>query len=285
MTKHEDGRATPNRKADVRLWRLKVAAVVILTSALSSTGAAEGLKFLPWMGPEMEGARYSSADSEFAWVGWIGAHVSLAESKKWSVYFNANVETILGHRVRSFEAVQANYSLELGARRVVGRGWVSPFFHHISRHVIDREKVRAVDWNFLGLRYESGWPERWNRRGGFSASAAVATLSSGVEYNWEARFSGDLDVIRRGRHALFFLADFRHVGAEATPAYPRNDVTDFRAETGLRRWQENSQFVIFVAYERRADALITSPLVTNRALFGFRIHGQRSSAPAIVPLP
>lgn len=142
-----------------------------------------------------------------------------------------------------------------------------------------------MDWNFLGLRYESGWPVRWNRRGGFSASAAVATLSSGVEYNWEARFSGDLDLIRRGRHALFFLADFRHVGAEATPAYLRDSVTDFRGEIGFRRWQENSQFVIFVAYERRADALITSPLVTNRALFGFRIRGQRSSAPAIVPLP
>lgn len=237
------------------------------------------------MGPRLEGARYAPADQEFAWVGWIGASVDVVEKGKWVAYFNPNVETILGHRVRSFEATQANYSLEVGVRRDLGRGRLSPFFHHVSRHVQDREKTQAVDWNFLGVRYDSPWPAAWNRRGAFQASLGVATLASGVEYNWEMRLSADIDVARKESRALFVLVDLRHVGAGATRGFPRDHLTDVRAEAGFRRWKEQSMFDLFVGYERRSDALIPAALVAERALFGFRILNQRRPAPAVAPLP
>jgi hypothetical protein len=237
------------------------------------------------MGPQLEAARYSDANEEFAWVGWIGANVDLVEKGRWAGYLNANVETILGHRLRSFEAVQANYSLEVGVHLDLGRGLLSPFFHHVSRHVQDREKVQAVDWNVLGLRYDSAWPTKWGRRGAFSGSFAVATLSSGVDYDFEARVAGDIDVVRKDNRAMFFLAAMRYVGAQSTENFPRENLTDVRIEAGVRRWTETSQFALFVAYQRRADALIPQALVTNRALFGFRIRGQRREAPALSPLP
>jgi hypothetical protein len=262
---------------------------LIVFSLAGSAGAAEAgegrVKFLPFLGPQLEAARYSPANEDFAWVGWIGASVDLIEKGKWSAYFNPNVETILGHRIRSFEAVQTNYSLEVGGRRALGRGTLSGFFHHVSRHVQDRDKFQAVDWNFLGLRHESPWPEKWQRRGGWAASVAVATLASAVEYNWEARVSGDIDVVRKGAKALFALADVRHVGAAATPEFPRDALTDLRAEAGFRHWEGSRQFALFVAYEHRNDALIPRALVINRALFGFRIRGQRRDAPAVLPLP
>jgi len=253
--------------------------------SLTNAQGSEGARFLPFMGPQLEAARYSSPNEDFAWVGWIGGHVDIVEKGKASLYFAPNVETILGHRVRSFEAVQANYSLEIGMRLDVGRGRISPFFHHVSRHVQDREKFQAVDWNFLGLKYDSPWPEKWSRKGGYAASLGVATLSSGVSYNWEARASADIDVVRGGNRALFVLGDVRLVGADASPNFPRERVTDLRVETGFRRWAETSQFALFVAYERRGDALISSALVSRRGLFGFRIRGQRRSSPAILPLP
>lgn len=264
--------------------RLAVSALFLFTLT-SSAAADEGAKFLPFMGPQLEASRFTPANEEFAWVGWIGATVDLVEAGKWSAYFNPNVETILGHRVRSFEAVQANYSLEVGARREVGRGRMSGFFHHVSRHVQDRTKVQSVDWNFLGIKYDSPWPSAWERRGAFSGSLAVATLSSGVEYNWEARLSADIDVLRQGARAMFLLADVRHVGAGETPGFVRDQVTDVRAEIGFRHWQEKSQFALFVAYERRGEARIPSALAIDRALFGFRMRGQRREAPATPPLP
>ena len=253
---------------------------------LPSIGAAaDSAKFLPFMGPQLEAARYSPANEEFAWVGWIGANVDLVEKGKWSAYFNPDVETILGHRVRSFEAVQANYSLEVGARRSVKRGRATAFFHHVSRHVQDRDKQQAIDWNFLGVRFDSPWPETWNRRGGFAASFGVATLSSGVHYDWEGRLSGDIDVFRKETRAVFVMADLRHIGSAATPAFNRGGFTDVRAEIGFRQWAEARQFALFAAYEHRNDALIPRPLVIDRALFGFRIRGQRRESPAFPPLP
>lgn len=250
-----------------------------------SAAAADATRLLPFWSPQLEAARFGPANQEFAWVGWIGATVDMAQQGKRTIYFNPEVETILGHRVRSFEAVQANYSLELGLRQDLGRGRISGFFHHVSRHVQDRDKVSAVDWNLLGARYDSPWPDRWNRRGAFAASLAVATLSSGVEYNWEGRFSGDIDVFRKDKRAVFVLVDVRHVGAEASPTFPRSHLTDVRAEVGVRHWQESSQFALFVAYEHRADALIPRALVISRALFGFRLRGQSRQEPASPPIP
>jgi hypothetical protein len=269
----------------LRISRGLTALVLAGWGTLPAAAQSEPAKFLPFMGVQLEAARYAPANEDFAWVGWIGARVDLMEKGKWSAYFNPNVETILGHRVRSFEAVQANYSLELGIRRDVRRGRLSGFFHHVSRHVQDRLKVQAVDWNFLGVQYDSPWPSAWNRRGGFQASLGVATLSSGVEYNWEARASGDIDLAGKGAGALFVLGDVRHVGAAPTSGFPRSGLTDLRAEAGFRRWLDSSQFALFVAYEHRSDALVSTALVVDRALFGFRIRGQRRSAPAIVPLP
>ena len=256
-----------------------------LLGSFGRANAGEPARFLPFMGPQLEAARYSSANEDFAWVGWIGGSVDLVEKGRGSLYFAPNVETILGHRVRSFEAVQANYSLEVGLRFDIGRGRISPFFHHVSRHVQDREKFQAVDWNFLGLRYDSPWPERWGRKGAFAASLGAATLSSGVSYKWEARASADIDLVRNGNRAWFVLGDVRLVGAEASPAFPRDRLTDLRAEVGFRRWAETSQFALFAAYERRSDALIPTALVSRRGLFGFRIRGQRRPAPAILPFP
>lgn len=260
-------------------------AFVLLSGRTDTAFASEKLTLLPFWSPRLEAARFGPANEEFAWVGWIGATVHFAEQGKWTAYFNPQVETILGHRVRSFEAVQANYSLELGVSRDSGPRTFSGFFHHVSRHVQDRDKVRAVDWNLLGGRYEAPWPDRWNRRGVMAASLAVATLSSGVEYNWEARFSGDIDVLRKDDRGLFVLLDLRRVGAEPSSTFPRSRLTDIRLELGVRNWRPTSQFALFVGYQRRSDALIPSALVINRALFGFRLHGQRRPEAAAPPLP
>ena len=45
--------------------------------ALPAAPSDEGVKILPFMAPRLEAARYSPADEEFAWVGWIGAVVDL----------------------------------------------------------------------------------------------------------------------------------------------------------------------------------------------------------------
>jgi hypothetical protein len=271
--------------ATLNSWKALVVMGGCLLAGAAAPALAADVHFLPFLGPRLEAARYSPADEQFSWVGWIGGNADLVEAGRWSGYFNANVETILGHRVRSFEAVQTNYSLEGGLRRDLGPGRASAFFHHVSRHIPDRAKFQVVDWNFLGVAFDSPWPKTWDRRGGYLVSAAVTTLSSGVDYNWEARAALDIDAWRKGDHGVFVLADVRGVGANPTLGFPRGSFADFRAEAGYRHFQASSQFALFAAYEHRNDAVIPTALVIDRALFGFRIRGQRRSSPAILPLP
>ena len=83
--------------------------------------------------------------------------------------------------------------------------------------------------------------------------------------------------MRRDQRGLYFAADIRAVGADASLAFPRESFVDVRVESGLRRFQRASEFALFVAYEHRNDALISESLVTDRALFGFRIRGRRGA--------
>jgi hypothetical protein len=162
---------------------------------------------------------------------------------------------------------------------------VTPFFHHVSRHVQDRVKVEAVDWNLVGARYEGRWPENLRRSGGFLISAAVATLASAVEYRGEFRAAADVDLLVNGTKSMYVLGDVRAVSAEATEAFPRSGFVDVRAETGLRVRRDDRQFALFAGYEKRHDVPIDRAGERSRALFGFRIRSGPTSSPAIVPLP
>jgi hypothetical protein len=277
-----------NPSTSLTTLHLKTASLVTVLSLLSFLPAAAAeheLKFLPFFGPNLEAARYFPPDGEFAWVGWIGATVDLMEKGKWVAYFDPNVETILGHRIHSFEAVQANYSLEVGVRRDLGAGRITTFYHHVSRHIQDRDKFGLVDWNFLGVSTDGPLPAKWNRRGGYFASLAFATLSSGVDYNWEGRAALDLDVWAKDNKGVFMLADVRVVGANPSAGFERGSFADFRGEAGFRRFQGSSQLALFAAYEHRNDALVSSALVIDRVLIGFRLRNQRRPAPIILPLP
>ena len=266
---------------------LKTAGLVTVATLMTSfpAAAAEDVKFLPFFGPNLEAARYFPANEEFAWVAWIGATVDIVERGKWSAYFDPNVETILGHRIHSFEAVQANYSLEVGVRRDVGAGRITGFYHHVSRHIQDRDKLGLVDWNLLGAAVGGPWPKDWNRRGGYLASIGFATLSSGVDYEWEGRAALDLDVWAKANKGVFVLADVRIVGANPSPGFARGSFADFRGEAGFRRSEGSSQLALYVAYEHRNDARVSGALVVDRVLLGFRLRNQRRSSPMILPLP
>jgi hypothetical protein len=140
---------------------------VILLSALLPLGAAAAASadppaFLPEAFARLKAARYVPADDDQAWTGWIGAGADLLRAGRVTVELTADVETIIGRERRTFDANQANYHLAGAARIGVGRYEVAPFFHHVSRHVVDRPKTQAVDWNVLGARATAPLPA-WSR--------------------------------------------------------------------------------------------------------------------------
>jgi len=247
---------------------MKVApAVAALCLAAAPAASAE---LLPDVSVHLRAARYVPARPDFHWEGWIGAGASVVRVRDTSAYFNTDVETIIGNTLRTFEVNQANYHLEAGIRQRAGRGTATLFFHHVSRHYIDRPKTRAVDWNLLGARIE--WPLRSGPRPiRAAASIAHTTLDSLVGYRWEATAEVDAEPARMGSAMLFGRANVRVVTVEENLALDRGSFADASIEAGVRWSQDGRTLDLFAAYERRNDVYLEVAGRRNRALFGFRI--------------
>jgi hypothetical protein len=211
------------------------------------------------------------------WTGWIGAGAGLVRVAEVSAYFTADVESILGWERRPFEATQANYHLEAGLRRPVGAFTAAVFFHHVSRHAVDRDKPEAVDWNVLGVR--AAGPLTPSVR--LHASVGHTTLASLVGYRWEVAGGLDVDLTR----PLYAAGGVRLVTVEPDPALPRGSFADWRAEAGGRFRRDRAILEAFAAFERRNDVYILAPSVRNRLLLGFRIRHGTPADPDIYTLP
>jgi hypothetical protein len=230
---------------------------------LARPGAAADVELLPDVAVRLEAARYVPDERDFHFTGWMGAGAGLVHAGSTTLYFDGDIETILGWERRPFEATQVNYHLEPGLRWPLGRCTGSVFFHHVSRHLVDRDKPEAVDWNVLGVRVNgpADGPVR------FRASVGHTTLASVVGYRWELTggVSADLGA------PLYVSGDIRYVTVDPDPAFPRGNFADVRAGVGGRWPSGRAALVLYAAFERRNDVLLLVPLVKDRLLLGFRI--------------
>ena len=247
---------------------MKVApAIAALCLAAAPAASAE---LLPDVSVHLRAARYVPARTDFHWQGWIGAGAGIIRVRGTTAYFTSDVETIIGNTRRTFDANQANYHLETGIRQRAGRATATLFFHHVSRHYVDRAKAQAVDWNILGTRVE--WPLRTGRRPVLAtASLGHTTLDSLVGYRWEAIAEVDAEPARIGSAAVFGRAAVRAVTVEENPTLGRGGFVDASIEGGARWAQEGRVLDLFAAVERRNDVFLEVAGRQDRALFGFRI--------------
>jgi len=241
-----------------------------VAALLCLTARAASAELLPEVSVQLRAARYVPARTDFHWQGWIGAGASLVRVRDTTVYFVSDVETIIADTRRAFDANQANYHLEAGIRQRAGPGTATLFFHHVSRHYVDRAKTQAVDWNLLGGRIV--WPVRTGSRPvRVTASLGHTTLASYVGYRWEAIAEVDAEPSRIGSAALFGRAVVRVVTVEEDPEIPRGSFADASIEAGARFSRDGRTLDLFAAVERRNDVYLEVPGRQDRALFGFRI--------------
>jgi hypothetical protein len=238
--------------------------VIALCAALPARSPAAEL--LPQVSLHLAAAHYAPAEPDARWSSWIGAGAGVLEAGGVTVYFTADVETILGTRRRDFEATQANYHLEVGGRGALGTLTLNPFFHHVSRHLVDQDKPEAVDWNVLGLRVRLPIGTRLLLEG----SLGHTTLASLVGYGWEATAAVDASL----GHRVYALGRGRFVTVDPSPQLPREDFLDLAFELGARWRREDRALETFAALERRHDVFPLTPSRRDRLLAGFRIRYQ-----------
>jgi hypothetical protein len=254
-----------------------LASVLALAGVASPAGAADRFELLPALSLQLEAARYAPVETDLYWTGTMGGGADVFAVSGVRAYIAGSVETIIGNTRRGFDATQANYDLETGAWWRIRGLTVNPFFHHVSRHLVDREKAPAVDWNILGLGVEGALGQR--DRAHVGGRVGHTTLDSIVGYRWEVIGYGDVELYRRGRMAVYGAAGARLVTIDPEPELPRRDFLDFAAEGGLRFLRETRVFEVFASYEHRNDVFLLVPGARDRGLFGirFRLAGADSA--------
>ncbi|HEX6739277.1 MAG TPA: hypothetical protein VF310_13445 [Vicinamibacteria bacterium] len=248
--------------------KLRTLLLLALLPAAPPAASAAEVEVLPAMRVRLEAARYAPSERDLRWTTWIGAGVTALRAGSWSFYGDAELETILGDELRTFDANQANYHLTLGARAAAGPVALSPFFHHVSRHYVDRPKERAVDWNVLGLRV-SGTHDGTVPLS-FHASVGKTTQASLPGYQWEVTGGAEAQLARWTGGIGYVRGALRWVIVEPDPEIPRGDFTDLSAEGGVRFVFGPRGVEAFVAFERRHDVFLEVPGLRDRALLGAR---------------
>ena len=247
---------------------------IIYAIALSFCGlrpaAAADLDILPDASLCMEAVRYIPPKTDQGVAGTISGRSGLVGTQTTAFYLSASIETILGSERRPFDANQGSYHIELGVDQRVQDLRLTPFFHHVSRHELDRSKPEAVDWNVLGLRVDGPWPRSTQPKLRAAFSVGHTTAASLIGYRWE--FTGKLDAVPgpRASAEIHGRARARFVTTAPNEYFPRKRFLDYSLELAARWTRRRRTFEAFVSLDHRNDVLLTVPDARTRLLLGVR---------------
>jgi hypothetical protein len=212
----------------------------------------------------------SNPDKRFSWEAHFGGDLDLVDYVVGRANVLIDYEVLLGNELRIFDANQGNYTLEVSSSVRAAGTELAGVFRHVSRHLSDRTKQRAIAWNVAGVRAL----RRFEPRGttiDVLAGAGRVVQRADVDYSW----TGNADVVARrplnARVGLFAHALGEVVGVDPAVAGRRTQ-HDGRLEGGVRLEGRAGAVELFAGYERRIDAYPTDAqrLAQRWAFAGFR---------------
>jgi hypothetical protein len=247
---------------------LMVIAVPVAAQTTDQAPSSRRFEFLPRVLFHMGAEHLSGEDERFIWDANFGGELDIIDYGVGRGTFVANYQVILGDQLREFDPNQGNYILEGSASRRFPGVEVAGVFYHQSRHLSDRPKVGAIDWNMLGARVR-GDGTVGRARVDARADVRGALKTSFVDYRWEidARIRSDVPI--RSRVGLIAGAGLRVLGVDGSAG--RGTQTGFRAEGGVRIDGPAGAVELFVAGERRIDPYQLEFGTATWSTVGFRL--------------
>lgn len=230
--------------------------------------AGPPVQFLSHSAFHLAAEHLSTDDVRFKWDTNFGGDVDLVDYGRGRLNFLANYQAILGHEFRAFDPQEGNYVLE-GSLSLRTPGLeTSAVFYHQSRHLSDRAKRFAVDWNMFGGRVE-----KTLSRGAYSMDARAdlrgVIYKSYVDYNWELD-SNVRNAYRLGpKVSVISDAGVRLLGVNGSQN--RGTQTGAHGEGGIRFDGRGAALELYVSVERRIDPYPTEFATASWFGAGFRL--------------
>ena len=215
-----------------------------------------------------DGQYLVTSDPRFNWSFNFGADTDVVDYRRGRAAFRANYEALAGEELRRFDVNQGNYLLEgsLSMRRP--RVELAVVWHHISRHVSDREKRFPIDWNQIAGRVLANWTRGQTVVRSETDVRATVTKAY-VDYSWEIESTARLRSPLSPRYSAFGWGNIRIVGVDGS----RDRGTQWagRAEAGVRLNGKLAAAELFAGVERRLDPYQLEFGTSSWVLAGFRL--------------
>lgn len=181
-----------------------------------------------------------------------------------------NFESIFGRQIRAIDPNQVNYTADLSTwwRTGLSGAELGGTFHHVSRHLSDRDKDFAIAWNMVGLQFAAPLAlAGWDVDVGYRLLKTVQR--SFVDYTGE--FGGSVQASRplHRRVALIVGGELTAVTVSAADR-GRGNQFGSRIEIGARFPGGAGVGEVFISRERRIDADPLDLEPTTFTLAGFR---------------
>jgi hypothetical protein len=246
--------------------------VVCVVPARAQTAPADEptqkVRFLPRTAFHMQAEHLSGDDPRYVWDADFGGELDVLDYGRGRATFEANYQVVLGEEIRSFDPNQGNYILAgFGSARLRDLEVAGQLYHQ-SRHLADRPKEEAIDWNMLGGRVRRAFSYR---QATFDARADLrgVFMKTTVDYSWELDTAVRSDVQVRPLVGLLVAVDVRYVGVDGSR--DRGNQTGYKVEGGVRVEGRAGAIEVFVAGERRIDPYPVEFGIGQWVTAGFRL--------------
>ena len=242
------------------------------TSSAASTArqTPATLGFLTNYHFHLNALRLVSNDDNFVWDTDFGGDLDFADLQYFRINLLVNFEAIIGEEIRAIDPNQGNYTIDASAwwRTVMPDAELGFTFHHVSRHLTDRDKESAITWNMLGFQYTS--PLRIRSWDVDIAYRALKTVQrSFVDYT--AEIGGSIQALRavHPRVSLILGGEMTLVSVDKSER-GRDHQLGGRVEIGARFPGADGVGEVFLSRERRIDADPFDLEPTTFTMLGFR---------------
>jgi hypothetical protein len=227
---------------------------------------------------ELSAAALAYDDQRFCWDAHWRGEVDIVDWGGGRISFLGDYQTLLGNEFRPFDPYQSNYILDVSGSLRAGRVELVAVFHHLSRHLGDRQK-RRPDNTDLPVAYNSVngrvlyRAQRRDTTVHIRGELGRAIAYAYVDYTWLG--SGEATVRHAVHPALELygrgMGQFIVVRPEIAG---RDRQLGGRAEGGVRISGISGTLDFFGGYERVIDADPLDRIARQWAFVGFRLSNR-----------
>ena len=211
----------------------------------------------------------SDSDS-FVWDTDFGGDLDVFDLHYFRGNVLVNLESIVGQQIRAIDPNQGNYTVDLSTwwRTGMSGAELGATFHHVSRHLSDRDKDFAIAWNMVGLQFTSPLAlAGWDLDVGYRLLKTVQR--SFVDYTGEMGGSMQASRLLHRRVSLIVGGELTAVTVR-TADRGRGNQFGRRIEIGARFPGRAGVGEVFLSRERRIDANPLDLAPTTFTMAGFR---------------